>query len=94
MGAIPAGIITHMSNAAPTPRSIRNRGWSPPGKEEAKSKPEKATEEHAMRSELVSRALRRARPTAPRPSPRRGSIQTQAATPGSTCTLIEILMLP
>src|SRR5260370_958798 len=78
MGRIPAGIITHRSNAHATPQINPAPGlvarWE---KNRLKASPKRLPSNTPCASEVVSSALRRAPPAAPRLSPSRGSIQTQ-----------------
>src|SRR6266849_4006798 len=90
MGRIPAGIITHRSNAHATPQINPAPGlvarWE---KNRLKASPKRLPSNTPCASEVVSSALRRAPPAAPRLSPSRGSIQTQLATPGPAWARIE-----
>src|SRR5271155_4623162 len=90
IGRMPAGIIIHRRNADPKPQINPAPGvvarWA---KNRAKARPKRPPSNTPCASGVVSSALRRAPPIAPRPSPSRSSIQTEPATRGPACALIE-----
>src|SRR5260370_27178587 len=90
MGRIPAGTVTHRRNADPTPQINPAPGLVARGaKNRTKASPKKLPSKTPCAGDVVSSALRKAPPTAPRPNPSRGSIQTEPATPATSCALIE-----
>src|ERR1700740_2265990 len=90
IGRIPAGIITHRSNANPRPQINPAPGlvarWE---KNRLKASPKRPPSNTPCASGVVSSAPRKAPPIAPRPSPSRGSIQTNPATRGLACPRTE-----
>ena len=90
IGRIPAGIITHRSNANPRPQINPAPGlvarWA---KNRPKASPKRPPSNTPCASGVVSSALLTAPPVAPRPNPSRSSIHTEPAMRNPACALIE-----